>query len=233
MPYYMYGSDYSYLLFILPAMAVALISQINIKRTFRKYSRVGNQRNITGAAAASEILRRNGIAHIRVERVAGQLSDHYDPKAGVIRLSDGVFGSPSVAAVGVAAHEAGHAVQYAEGYGPIKLRNAVIPVTRFGSTLSMPLILAGYLFSFPALVLAGIILFSAMVFFQLITLPVEFNASTRAVRALEEGGTLSDEELSQAKKVLRAAAMTYVAALLVSAMQLLRLFLMFSGRKKN
>ncbi len=233
MPYYMYRMDYSYLVFLIPALIISLVAQINIKNTFKKYSRVGNRRGITGAAAASDILRRNGIADIRVERVAGQLSDHYDSGAGAIRLSDGVFGSSSVAAVGVAAHEAGHAVQYAEGYFPIKFRNAVIPVTRFGSMLSTPLILFGYIFSFPSLVFAGIILFSAMVFFQLVTLPVEFNASSRAIRSLEESGTLSDEELTQAKKVLGAAAMTYVAALLVSLMQLLRLFLLFGGRKRD
>ena len=165
--------------------------------------------------------------------MAGKLTDHYDPRANVIRLSDSVYDSTSVAAIGVAAHESGHAVQYAVGYSPIKLRNAVIPLTNIGSTLSMPLLLLGLIFSFRPLVIGGILLFALVALFQLITLPVEFNASNRALQILQTGNYLSDEELVGARKTLSAAAMTYVAALLVSLMQLLRLILLYGRRNKD
>ena len=177
-----------------------------------------------------QILDKNGLSHVRIERIAGELTDHFDPRAQVIRLSDSVYGDSSVASIGVAAHEAGHAVQHATGYVPIRLRNAVLPVANFGSRLSVPLILLGLILSMQSLVEIGILLFSFVLLFQLITLPVEFNASRRAIRTLDEGGILAGAELTGAKKVLGAAAMTYVAAALTTAMQLLRLVLLSRRR---
>ncbi len=179
------------------------------------------------------ILDSNGLYHIRIERIAGSLTDHYDPKDQVIRLSDSVYGSPSVAAVGVAAHEAGHAVQHATGYAPIKIRTAIIPVTRIGSQLSVPLILLGFLFQLQPLGLVGILFYATAALFQLVTLPVEFNASSRAMKVLEQSAMLEAEELVGARKVLSAAAMTYVAALLTALAQLLRLVLIFGGRRRD
>ena len=179
------------------------------------------------------MLRSNGLTQIRIEQCKGSLTDHYDPKAGVIRLSESVYGYSSIGAAGIAAHECGHALQYAEGYGPIKLRNAMIPVSQFGSSLAIPLILLGFIFSMQALVTCGIVFFAAAVAFQLITLPVEFNASARALAVLESSGTLNAEEVPMARKVLNAAAMTYVAALAVSLAQLLRLILLFGGRRRD
>jgi len=178
-----------------------------------------------------KILEGNGIYNVRIERVAGDLTDHYEPRSNVIRLSDSVYGNPSVASIGVAAHEAGHAVQYAKGYVPIKLRNMVLPVANIGSKLSLPLIIFGLILSMQPLVEFGILLFSFVLLFQLVTLPVEFNASRRAVNTLSSGGILQGEELRGAKKVLGAAAMTYVAAALTTAMQLLRLILI--SRRRN
>ncbi len=221
MPYF-YGLDWSYLIFVLPTLLLALWAQANVKSTFSKYSKVSSYQGMTGYEAARKILDANGLSHVAVERVAGSLSDHYDPKANVIRLSESVHSVKSAAAVGVAAHEAGHAVQYATDYGPIKLRAAIIPVTNFGSTLSWPLILLGIFLSTKFLAVIGILLFSLSVVFQLITLPVEFNASGRALAALEEDG-LPREHLEAAKKVLTAAALTYVAALATAIGHLLRL----------
>lgn len=231
MPYY-YGIDSTYLLFVLPAILISLWAQMRVKGTFSKYAAVPTRRRMTGAEAAEAVLRAGGVYGVRVERVAGNLTDHYDPKANVIRLSESVYGSSSVAAVGVAAHEAGHAVQYAESYAPIRLRSAIIPVTQFGSYLAWPLILIGFLTSFSALVYAGIILFGLVVLFQLLTLPVEFNASRRAIAALSQGNFLYEEEVPLAKKVLGAAALTYVAAMLVAVAQLLRLLLL-AGRSNR
>lgn len=231
MPYYYYGFDYTYLVFVLPALLIALVAQIKVKTTFHKYAKVMNARGLSGAEVAAKILSSNGVLDVAVQRVSGNLTDHFDPTARVIRLSQSVYDSHSVAAVGVAAHEAGHALQYAEDYFPIRLRAAIIPVTKVGSALSWPLIILGLVFSFGLLVNLGIILFSVITLFQLVTLPVEFNASRRALNILQQQGILAPEELGGARKVLTAAAMTYVAALLVSVMQLLRLIALFSNRR--
>lgn len=226
---------------VLVAMIFTVIAQFNVKSTFDKYQKVKNYRGITGAAAARRILDANGLYNVSVERVGGELTDHYDPRANVIRLSQNVYDSTSAAAVGVAAHEAGHAVQHATGYVPIKIRAAIIPVTNLGSRLSWPLILIGFLLmgsesvSNPIgsiLVLAGIVCFSFSTLFQLVTLPTEFNASSRAMRTLEDSAILQGEELSAAGKVLRAAALTYVAALAYSIIYLLRLLLIFNRRSR-
>lgn len=222
-----------YLLLVLPAVILAGIAQLWVQSTFRKYSKVGTLRGVTGREASEEIQRRNGIT-LPVERVGGNLTDHYDPRTNVIRLSDPVYGVNSVAAVGVAAHETGHALQYAKGYAPIRLRAAILPVTQIGSTLSPYLVLLGLLFeTINFLAWAGIFLFGLSVLFQLITLPVEFNASARALKALSEGGMMTSEELAGARKVLTAAAMTYVAALFVSLMSLFRLILMVMSRSRR
>ena len=221
MPYY-YGYDISSLIWLIPAMIFALWAQHNVKSTFEKYSKVQSYRGMTGYDAARLILYANGLRHVRIEAVAGDLTDHYDPKADVIRLSQTVHSARTAAAVGVATHEAGHTVQYAESYMPIKLRTAIIPVTKIGSSLSWPLVLLGILLSWQPLAAMGVVLFSLSVLFQLLTLPVEFNASQRAVAALEGYG-LDTENLTAAKNVLRAAAMTYVAALATSIANLLRL----------
>ena len=202
-----------------------------VKTTFRRYASVFSRRGQTAAQVARQILDDNGLQAVRLERVSGDLTDHYDPKANVIRLSDSVYNSASVASIGVAAHEAGHAVQHAVGYVPIKLRNAVLPVANIGSAAAMPIIVIGLLLSFEPLVSIGILLFSALVLFQLITLPVEFNASRRALATLRDSRILEGKELSGARRVLSAAAMTYVAAVLVSAMQLLRLVLLTNRRR--
>ena len=231
MPFYYY--DYYYLILVVPALLISLWAQFKVSSTFNRYNDVFSRRGYTAAQIARTILDANGLQNVRIERVTGKLTDHYDPRANVIRLSDSVYDSTSVAAIGVAAHESGHAVQYAVGYSPIKLRNAVIPLTNIGSTLSMPLLLLGLIFSFRPLVIGGILLFSLVALFQLITLPVEFNASNRALQILQTGNYLSDEELVGARKTLSAAAMTYVAALLVSLMQLLRLILLYGRRNKD
>lgn len=221
MPYY-YGYDISSLIWLIPAMIFALWAQHNVKSTFQKYSKVQSFRGMTGYDAARLILDANGLHHVRIEAVAGDLTDHYDPKTNVIRLSETVHSARTAAAVGVAAHEAGHAVQYAESYLPIKLRAAIIPVTNIGSSLSWPLVLLGILLSWRPVAMLGVVLFSLSVVFQLLTLPVEFNASQRAVAALAGYG-LDSDSLAAAKNVLRAAAMTYVAALATSIANLLRL----------
>lgn len=230
------------LLVLIPAMIFAFWAQIRVKSTFERYSRVINRRGLTAAAVARQILDANGLGHIPVQRVAGDLTDHYDPKNGVIRLSDSVYGSTSVAAIGVAAHEVGHACQHAQGYVPLKLRNAIIPATRFGSMLSMPIFFLGLLFAGLAetgtmagdiFMMSGILLFSLSTLFQLLTLPTEFNASARAMRTLEDRGILIGDELVGARKTLGAAAMTYVAALASSLASLLRLLLIFGGSRRR
>ncbi|MCI7767554.1 MAG: zinc metallopeptidase [Oscillospiraceae bacterium] len=222
----------STMIILIPAIIFSLAAQFMVKSTFSKYSKERNSRGLTGADAAREILERNGLNDVRIERISGSLTDHYDPRANVIRLSDDVYGSATVAAVGVAAHEAGHAVQYATGYSPIKLRNAIIPITRFGSSLSTPLVLLGIVFSWDFLITAGILLFCAVVLFQAVTLPVEFNASGRAIKALRSSHCLEDDELNGAKKMLTAAAMTYVAAMISALLSLVRL-LLISGRRRR
>lgn len=213
------------IIILIPALIFSLIAQLMVKGTFSKYSGVRNSRGYTGADAARAILDRNGLSYIRIEHINGELTDHYDPGANVIRLSDSVYNNDSVAAVGVAAHEAGHAVQYAEGYGPIKVRSAIIPITQFGSNLSTPLVIFGIIFSSNVLITAGILFFCTVVLFQAITLPVEFNASGRALKVLREEHFLDDDEMKGAKSVLTAAALTYVAAMFSALASLARLLL--------
>ena len=230
MPFY-YGIDYYYMVLVLPAILISLFAQIMVKSAFNKYSK--QHCSITGEAAARRVLEKSGVRNVKIERVAGNLTDHYDPRTNTIRLSETVYDSMTVAAVGVAAHEAGHAVQYAKKYAPIKIRAAVIPATRLGSTLSWPLLLVGLIFNAPLLINVGIILFGLVVLFQLITLPVEFNASARAIDAIKENYLLTNEEhIRGVRRVLSAAAMTYVAALMVSLAQMLRLLLLFNRNRR-
>lgn len=237
-PYY-YGFDWTYLVLVLPCLILSLLASSWVNSTFRRYSQQLSRRRITGAEAAQRVLRQNGVSGVQIQQVSGRLTDHYDPRTNVIRLSDDVYSSTSTAAIGVACHEAGHAVQYAQGYSPIRLRAAIIPITNIGSKLAMPLILLGILLSFLGnysytLVYLGIACFGLSVVFQLVTLPVEFNASRRAIRAIEDGEILTQEEIIGAKKTLTAAAMTYVAALATALVQLLRLIILFGGnRRKN
>lgn len=238
MPYYYYHFDWTYVVLVLPCLLLSLWASANVNSTFKKYSHQYSQRRLTGAEAAQRVLRANGVSGVRIERVNGNLTDHYDPRTNVIRLSDGVYSSTSTAAIGVACHEAGHAVQYATAYAPIKLRAAVIPITNFGSKLAMPLILLGLLFSMfstysDLLIYLGIACFGLSLVFQLVTLPVEFNASRRAMAAISEGGLLTQEEQAGARKTLTAAALTYVAATAVSLAQLLRLVALFGNRRRD
>lgn len=233
-----YGFDLTYLVLVLPCVILAMIASANVNATFKRYSKEYSTRRISGAQAAERVLRANGVSGVRIERISGNLTDHFDPKTNVIRLSDSVHNSTSVAAIGVACHEAGHAVQYAQHYAPIKLRAAIIPVTNIGSKLAMPLILLGLLFSFGesfsyGFVYAGIACFGLSLVFQLVTLPVEFNASRRAMQAIQYGELLTEEEQRGARKTLTAAAMTYVAATAVALAQLLRLLAIFGGRRRN
>lgn len=235
---YYYGFDMTYLILVLPCVLLAMWASANVNSTFKKYASQHSMRRITGAEAAQRVLSANGVTGVRIERVSGNLTDHYDPRTNVIRLSDGVFSSTSTAAIGVACHEAGHAVQYAQNYAPIKLRAAIIPVTNIGSQLAMPLILIGLLFSFMGnysygLVYLGIACFGLSLVFQLVTLPVEFNASRRAMQTIEQCGILTDEEQKGARKTLTAAALTYVAATAVALAQLLRLLVLFGGRGRR
>ena len=227
----MFYYDTRYIMMLLPVLAITLYAQWKVNSSFRRYGKITNRRRLTGAQAAQEVLRRHGVHDVRIERVRGSLTDHYDPKSNVIRLSDSVYDSPSISAVGVAAHEAGHAVQYAVGYGPIQLRMALIPMTQIGSQLGVILLIAGIFLSIEPLFLIGILLFSLTTLFQLVTLPVEFNASHRAMETINEGGLLTEEEARGARQVLSAAALTYVAALLMSVVQLLRYVMLFTGRR--
>ncbi len=224
-------SDYYYLILVIPALFVTLYAQAKVKRAFSRYVSVFSRKGQTAAQVARRILDENMLGNVTVERVSGHLTDHFDPKSNVIRLSDSVYDSTSVASIGVAAHEAGHAIQHSVGYIPIQLRNAVLPVANFGSHMAMPLIFLGFLMSYDPLVTIGILLFSALVLFQLVTLPVEMNASRRALATLRGNHILDEQELVGAKKVLTAAAMTYVASALVAAMQLLRLVLLSNRRR--
>ena len=220
----MFSSGGSYLLLFL-LFIMASLASMGVKSTFNKYHKIRNMRGLTGAQAAEMILRNNGLYDVCVERVHGYLSDHYDPKAKVIRLSEPVFDNPSVASVSVACHEAGHALQHANGYAPLKIRTAILPAAQLGSQALWPLFMLGIVLSMPQLVTLGILFFSFSVVFQLVTLPVEFNASSRAIRLMEEYGVLSSEENADAKKVLNAAAMTYVAAAAMAIGQLIRMIL--------
>lgn len=220
--YYFYDATY---ILVLIGAVISIIASMNVKSTFSRYSRNNYRTNMTGAQAASEILRAAGITDVRIERVSGNLTDHYSPKEGVLRLSDSVYDVNTVAAVGVAAHECGHAMQYDQDYFPIKIRSVVIPLANIGSSLSWPVILLGLIFGATGLMQIGVLLFSLVVIFQLLTLPVEFDASARALRTLRDRNMLAGRELSGARQVLTAAALTYVAALVTSVLQLLRLVL--------
>ena len=222
--------DYWYVILVVPMIIFSLIMSANVKSTYSKYVGVRCRSGITGAEAARRILLANGITDVQLAVCGGELTDHYDPRKRVVSLSADVFNSSSVAAVGIAAHEVGHVCQHYSGYAPIKIRNAVLPIANIGSSLSVPLIIAGFIFSFRPLVLAGVIAFAAVVLFQLVTLPVEFNASSRAMKSLVSFGILSQDETSGTRKVLTAAAMTYVASLAVSLAQLLRLILIARDR---
>ncbi len=236
-PYY-YGFDWTYIVLVLPCILLSLWASANVNSTFKKYSKQYSSRRLTGAEAAQRVLSANGVYGVRIDRVSGNLTDHYDPRTNVIRLSDSVYSNTSTAAIGVACHEAGHAVQYAQNYAPIKLRAAIIPLTNFGSKIAMPLILAGILMTFlgsfsDTLVYLGIAAFGMSLVFQIVTLPVEFNASRRAMQAIEASNLLTTEEQKGARKTLTAAALTYVAATAVALAQLLRLILMFGGRRRD
>ena len=232
MPFF-YGIDMTYIIYVLPALLLALWAQFNVKSTFAKYSKVASEYGMTGRDAARLILDANGLHHVQVTHVQGELTDHFDPKANIIRLSDATYDAATAAAVGVAAHEAGHAVQYAEGYVPMKIRSAIIPATNIGSNLAIPLVLLGIVFSAPSIAYIGVLLFALSVVFQLVTLPVEFNASKRAVAAIRESGRVSDEGVGAAKKVLTAAALTYVAALAVALGNLLRLLTLANRSRRD
>ena len=231
MPFFYFDSYY--ILLVIPALILSLFAQIKVKSTFSKYSKYQNSLRITGAEAARQVLEANGVSGVKIERVSGNLTDHFDPRTNVIRLSESVYDSSSVAAVGVAAHEAGHAVQYAENYAPIKLRNSFVPVANFGSSFSWILLILGIAFSYKPLTIAGIVCFAAVTLFHLLTLPVEFNASHRALSAIKGNGILQyGEEIKGARSVLSAAAFTYVSALILSLMQLLRLILLTNRRRR-
>lgn len=236
---YIYGFDWTYLVLIIPCVLLSLYCQYRIKSAFSRFSQVPNSRNMTGAQAAEYVLRHNGVTGVTIEHVAGDLTDHFDPRSNTIRLSDSVYGSASVAAIGVAAHEAGHAVQHAQQYFPNKIRSAILPVANIGSKLSWIMIAIGFIFAFRTdsnigliILYIGIGLFAAAVLFTVATLPVEFNASSRALKCFRETNLLPDEEYSGARSVLRAAAMTYVASALTSIMQLVRLLLLANRRRK-
>lgn len=230
MPYYYYDSTY---ILILIGAVISMIASAKVKSTYARYEKVRNHTGMTGTEAARMILDNAGLRHIRIERVAGDLTDHYSPKEQVLRLSDTTRNSTSIAAIGVAAHECGHAIQHAEKYAPISIRNAIVPVVNLGSKLSWPILILGMIFSMPQLLDIGIFLFSFTLIFQIVTLPVEFNASSRALKILDNSAMLDREELGGAKKVLSAAAMTYVAAVIASLMSLLRLIILFGGRRRD
>ena len=240
MPYYGYYGGYGdflanniYCILLIPILLLSLWAQAQVSGNFKRYSGVANRRHLTGAQAAEAVLRAHGVYNVAIRPCSGNLTDHYDPRDNSSSLSENVYNSASIAAVGVAAHEAGHAVQYAENYGPVRLRTAIIPATQIGSKFSFILLLVGMILYSQSLFLIGILLFSLTTLFQLITLPVEFNASHRALQTLENEQLLYDDELSGARKVLKAAALTYVAALLMSALQLLRYVLIFVGRNNR
>lgn len=238
MPYSYYGygdflANNIYCILLVPVFLLSLWAQFQVSGSFRRYSAVNNRRHLTGAQAAEAVLRAHGVYDVGIRPCRGSLTDHYDPRDNTIYLSEDVYNAPTIAAVGVACHEAGHAVQYAEGYGPVRLRSAIIPATQLGSKFSFILLLVGMLLYSQTLFLAGILLFSLTTIFQLVTLPVEFNASARAIETIEGQYLLDGDEIGGAKKVLRAAAMTYVAALLMSMLQLLRFVLIFLGRSNS
>ncbi len=228
----MYGlSDVYYLILVIPAMILSLLASVNIKSTYKKMNAIRNVRGMTGAAAAQCVLNYYGVHDVSIACIAGNLTDNYNPQTKTLNLSRNVFYGDSIAAVGIACHEVGHAIQHAQGYAPIKFRTALVPVCNIGSSIGLPLAIAGYFLGFGLLVNIGLALYSLIAVFQFVTLPVEFNASRRAIQAIEEQSLLYDNEVDSAKKVLRAAAMTYVASLVVSLANLLRFFLRFSRRR--
>ncbi|MFR8003718.1 MAG: zinc metallopeptidase [Hydrogeniiclostridium sp.] len=228
-----YFFDYTYFLYMLPAIIISMVAQFKVNSAFKKYSQISTLRGVTGRESAGQVLRYGQVTGVEIQPTSGRLTDHFDPRSGIIRLSQPVYDVNSIAAVGVAAHEAGHAIQHARGYMPIKLRSALVPITNIGSNLSVPLILIGLMLpvEYDFVVTIGILLYSLMVVFQLVTLPVEFNASSRALKALDEAGILQEEELRGAKKVLSAAAMTYLAATFTALMSLLRLLAIVAARQ--
>lgn len=226
----MFYIDSYYLILVLPAIILSMIAQAMVKSTFKKYSGVFSRKGITGEDTANLLLMRKGISDVSVGRIAGSLTDNFNPRTKQISLSDPVYNSTSIAAIGVAAHETGHAIQHDTGYIAIKMRNAVLPVAQLGSNMAMPLAIFGLILGMPMLVDVGILLFAAVVLFQVVTLPVEFNASRRAISIIRDAGVLSEDELVGARKVLRAAALTYVAAMLTSLMSLIRLILISRNR---
>ena len=226
--------DYTYWMMLLPVLLITIYAQAKVSSNFNKYSRITNRRYLTGAQAAEAVLRQHGIYDVRIERVAGKLTDHYDPRTKTVNLSQSVFNSSSVAAIGVAAHECGHAIQDEESYAPLRIRSALVPVANFGTKAAIPIIILGLFFgSSYTLIQIGLLCFALGTLFQIVTLPVEFNASARAVRILGDSHMLMEEELQQTRKVLSAAALTYVAAALASVLSLLRLFLLFGGRDRD
>lgn len=232
MPRYGYYYYDPYYILLIIGMVISMIASSRVKATFNKYNKVVSRTGMTGAEAARRLLHAQGIYDVTIQRVSGSLSDHYDPKNKVVRLSDSTYSSTSVAAIGVAAHECGHAMQHEENYIPLSLRSALVPVANFGSKFSMLLIFAGLMFG-QILIEVGIVLFCAVVLFQVVTLPVEFNASRRALRLLDENGILYQEEVGMTRKVLRAAALTYVASAVMAALQLVRLILLYGGRRRD
>lgn len=228
-----YGIDYYYLVLILPALALSLFAQFKVKSTFAHYSQVASRSGLSGEMAARQILDRNGLFAVRVEKTPGQLTDHFDPRTNVLRLSDSTYANRSIAAIGVAAHEAGHAIQHEEGYMPNKLRSALVPLANIGSTAGPYLSLFGIILSMQFLMNIGIILFAFAVLFYIITLPVEFNASRRAIRVLEEQGMMTEDEIRGAKKVLSAAALTYIASALMAFASMMRLILLSRNRNRR
>ena len=229
---YYYGFEPTYILLII-GMLLSLAASAKLKSTFAIYRRMESASGMTGAEAAQRILRNAGVYDVRIEPISGELTDHYDPRTKVVRLSEPIYNKTSLAAVGVAAHECGHAIQHATNYAPLSIRSAIVPIANFGSTLSWPLFLAGLVLSIRPLLTAGILLFTAAVLFQLVTLPVEINASSRALKLLNADGILAPQEVRGAKKVLTAAALTYVAALASSILQLLRLLILAGGRDRD
>lgn len=222
MPFF-YGIDYTYIVYVLPAIIFALYAQAKVQSTFARYLEVPNSYGFTGAAVARSLLDRNGLYDVEVQMIPGSLTDHYDPRSKVLRLSETVYGSSSIAAIGVAAHETGHALQHAQGYAPLSIRNALVPIANIGSNLTWIFVIAGIIFGLPSLINIGILFFIGAVLFQIVTLPVEFNASNRALAMLSGEGFITKSELKPVRAVLSAAAMTYVAATIVAIAQLLRL----------
>jgi len=225
--------DIWYIILVIPALLLSIGAQFLVTSTFKKYSTMINYRGLTGADAAMRVLSYHGVNNVNIEHISGNLTDHYDPRSNVIRLSDSVYQSTSVAAVGVACHEAGHAVQYAKNYSPIKLRAAIIPITNIGSSMGIVLAMIGLMIANNFIAMIGVVLFGSVVLFQLLTLPVEFNASARALQTIKDNALLDSEQYVGAKKVLQAAALTYVAAMITSLMNLLRIVLMITGNSKR